>query len=120
MASSATMFASVADPVPLKKWDAGSVRVTGTRIHFNIVVGLYRRDGTVQDLLEALPDLSPATAHRLVAYYLEHQSEVDAWIEQIDREADEIWEKLEEIAPTKELRARLRAQLEERRAAASQ
>ena len=114
------MFEIAADPVPLEKWDDGSVRVAGTRLHYNVVVRLYQAEGTVEGLLVALPDLEIGAAHRLVAYYLEHRDSVDAWIAQIDREADDIWEDLERIAPTAHLRRRLKALLEERRAAAAE
>ena len=95
--------------MPLEKWDDGSIRVSGSRMHFNIMIRLYRQEGSVEGLREALPDLTLPVAHRLVAYYLAHREEVDVWIEQIDREADETWERFESEYPTKEWRERLKA-----------
>ncbi len=105
-----------ADPVPLEKWDDGSIRVSGSRMHFNIVIGIYQEEGSVEGLRGALPDLALPVAHRLVAYYLAHQHEVDAWMQQLEREADEIWEQFENEHPTREWRERLKARWAEMRA----
>ncbi len=114
------MFQIAADPVPLEKWDDGSVRVAGTRIHYYVVLEGYLNGDTPEDLVEAFPDLSVGTVYTLIGYYHAHQKQISGWLEQIERETEQIWDRLEEASPSQESRRRLKARLDERRAQAAQ
>ncbi len=109
------MFEIAADPVPLEKWDDGSVRVSGTRLHYYLFLQFYKAGDGPDDLLEAFPFLSLGTIHVLIGYYLHHQHELDEWLAKVQQEIDEIRERHPQDRALKE---RLLARMAERSAGA--
>ncbi|MGH2607859.1 MAG: DUF433 domain-containing protein [Tepidiformaceae bacterium] len=113
-------FDIAADPVPLNKWDDGSIRVSGTRLHYYLFLHFYRSGDGPEDLLEAFPFLDLGTIHVLIGYYLRHQKELDGYLAEVDREIEEIrkwWD--ERYPPDPGLKDRLLARMAERSAGAS-
>src|SRR5687767_10943008 len=60
----------------------GRPRIEGTRIPVWQIANLWNRGETAADLLEAYPRLTPAALHSALAYYFDHQTEVDAEIDE--------------------------------------
>ena len=117
MARSALATLELAAETPvLEKWKDGSIRVAGSRTPFDRFVELARAGESLDEMQEIFPSLSRATLHRLMAYYLDHRAEVDAWFEKLSAEAEELYAWFEERYPTAELRKRLKARLAETRA----
>ena len=58
----------------------GSIRVNGHRIGLQHVVYLYNEGYSPEMLREEFPTLALSVLHRVIAFYLEHQTEVDDWI----------------------------------------
>src|SRR5947208_2589558 len=86
------------DPVPLQKWDDGSIRIGGTRIHFYLVVGAYKLGAPPEKIANDMYlGLELADAYAVVAYYLRHKEEVDAYLKQIEEESQELRRKIEEV-----------------------
>lgn len=108
------MLAIDTDNVPLTKWDDGSVRVRGTRLHYYILLTTYLQGHTPEGLLEAFPFLDLATVRELTSYYERHKGAVDAWLAQINVEIDEIHAEHERSYPQTRLKERLLARLAER------
>ena len=79
----------VADPVPMTVDEHGMVRIAGTRVTLDTVVACYQQGDRAEDIVEGFPTLSLADVHAVIAYYLRHQEEVDAYIAQNEREGDE-------------------------------
>jgi uncharacterized protein (DUF433 family) len=105
------------DPPVLEKWKDGSIRISGTRIPFDRFVDAYTGGETAAQLRKTFPSLSLATIHRLLAYYLAHQTEVDAWFEQLSKEAEALY--AEHSRQTAASRERLKRKLAEARAPAA-
>lgn len=69
----------------------GSPIITGTRITIRTVAGYYQMGMTVDEILGALQHLTPAQIHSALAYYFDHQTEID---QDLRRQADiERWQK---------------------------
>src|SRR5262249_21758726 len=81
---------------PLRVDDAGAIRVGKTRVLFYLVVRAYQTGETPEGIVEMYDALSLADAHAAVAYYLRHKPEVEAYLEEYDRQAEEIRKKIEE------------------------
>jgi uncharacterized protein (DUF433 family) len=56
----------------------GAPVIDGTRITVRIIAGYYQMGMDVDETLAALPHLSHAQVHSALAYYFDHQNEIDA------------------------------------------
>lgn len=77
------------DPVPLETWEDGSIRVSGTRLHYYLFLQFGKAGNRPEDLGEAFPFLSLGTIHVLIGYYLQHQPELDTWLAELEHDAQE-------------------------------
>lgn len=57
--------------------------ITGTRFPVSSVVIHYQRGLTAEDILGDFPQLKPAQVYGALAYYFEHQQELDTEIENL-------------------------------------
>jgi uncharacterized protein (DUF433 family) len=82
--------------LPLKQDDDGTIRVSGTRVTLDTLIGFYRQGETPEELHEGFPTVALADIYAVIAYYLTHQTEVDAYLKQRNQEAERIrqeWER---------------------------
>jgi len=56
---------------------SGSPIIEGTRIPVRCIAGYYQIGMSVDDILISLAHLTPAQVHSALAYYFDHQDEVD-------------------------------------------
>lgn len=66
----------------------GFIRVVGHRIGLQHIVRFYSDGYSVEMLIEQFPTLSLPLIHKLIAFYLENQAEVDAYVARCDAEFD--------------------------------
>jgi len=98
--------------LPLHQDEDNNIRVSGTRVTLDTIIGFYRQGETPEDLHEGFPTVPLADIYAVIGYYLAHQDEVDAYLKQRDEEAERIRQEWEtrNPPPTKaELLARLEA-----------
>lgn len=55
----------------------GAARIEGTRVTVARVAGYYQMGMNVDEILGTLPHLTAAQVHSALAYYFDHQDEVD-------------------------------------------
>jgi|RifCSP16_2_1023846.scaffolds.fasta_scaffold54146_2 uncharacterized protein (DUF433 family) len=70
----------------------GKAALGNTRVRVNNVVFLHKQNKTPQEILVDYPDLSLAQVHSALAYYYDHQDEIDAELAR-DEGADERYER---------------------------
>jgi uncharacterized protein (DUF433 family) len=97
------------EPVPLREEPEGTVRVGRTRVTLDILLGAHKMGLTPEEIADSYQTLHLADIHAVIAYYLRHQTEVDAYLERRRREAEEIRRKIEEICPPDGFREKLLA-----------
>jgi uncharacterized protein (DUF433 family) len=73
------------------------VRVHGTRLTLDTVLGAYERGDTPDEIVEGFPSLSLADVHAIIAYYLRHREQVDAYIQEKGARGDEHRKKFEAL-----------------------
>ena len=56
----------------------GEPIIAGSRITVRHIVDMTEAGEAVEDILEAIPHLTPAQIHGALAYYFDHQEEIDA------------------------------------------
>jgi len=52
--------------------------IAGTRVTVRAIAGYYQMGMDVDAILLTLPHLTPAQVHSALAYYFDHQNEIDA------------------------------------------
>jgi uncharacterized protein (DUF433 family) len=96
-----------ADPVPLHVDAHGTVRVAGMRLTLDTVIALYRQGRTAEEIQRSFDGLLLADIHAVIAYYLHHQAELDAYLAERARIGEEIRRDLEARQGPSPLRQRL-------------
>ena len=101
---------------PLRVDPGGAVRVGKTRINLDLIVEEYQNGMTPEDMVRAYDTLLLADVYAVIAYYLRHLNEVQAYLKRRNAEADALRETIESERPRilrEELLARRRAKEEE-------
>jgi uncharacterized protein (DUF433 family) len=102
------------EAVPLKTDPHGAVRVGGTRVTLDTVIAAYRRGATAEEIARQFDVLRVDDVYAVLAYYLRHQQEVDAYLRERDEAAAQRRAQMEREFPPDRLRERLRARQEHR------
>ena len=109
--------------VPLRIEPNGAVRVSGpqTRVNFEFVVWSHKAGETPEQIQEALPTLELADIYAVIAYYLHHTEEVEAYMREVERAEEEAIADIDARYPDRHehmerIRARYAAMLQGRQA----
>jgi len=99
----------VVESIPLKTDAHGVVRIGETRVTLDTLVYEFEQGSTAEEIAYQFDMLNLADVYAVIAYYLRHQDEVKAYLQEQERQAIEIREKIEQQFPSKGLRERLLA-----------
>ena len=91
----AVSLSIAAQPVPLSVDGYGTVRVAGTRLTLDAVVDAFKRGDSPHEIVAAFPGLELADAYAVIAYYLRHRSDVEAYLLEQETKAAVIRQKIE-------------------------
>ena len=69
--------------------------MAGTRLTLESVVEAFRRGDSPQEIATAFPDLDLADAYAVIAYYLRHRRDVEAYLQEQEAKAAAIRQKVE-------------------------
>jgi uncharacterized protein (DUF433 family) len=103
------VLAIKSEPLPLRQETDGTVRVGGTRVTLDVVIGAFARGATAEEIVQQYPTLELADVYATIAYYLNHQPDVDAYLAQRRRDADALRAEIEAKCDTRDIRQRLLA-----------
>ena len=67
-------------PEFLSQDDHGDIRLRGHRVHLEHIVRHYNEGYSPEMLLGQFPTLTLALLHKVIAFYLENQTEVDVYV----------------------------------------
>ncbi|MEO7674236.1 MAG: DUF433 domain-containing protein [Pyrinomonadaceae bacterium] len=83
--------------VPLTFWKDGSIRLKGTRLLLDTVIGAHQRGDCPEEIFEAFPsnEYTVADIYAVLAYYLSHKVKVDNHLTKRKNKAEAIWKKIE-------------------------
>jgi len=99
----------VAEPPPLYATDGGVVRIKGTRVSLDTVIGAFRNGSTAEQIAYKYPSLNLADIYAVITYYLRHRQEVETYLAQQRQEANSIRQEVEERFSPSGVRERLLA-----------
>ncbi|NCQ70893.1 MAG: DUF433 domain-containing protein [Microcystis aeruginosa L111-01] len=83
-------LAILAEPAPLQANEDGAILVGKTRVTLDTVVSVFNQGATAEEIVNRYPSLNLADVYATIAFYLKHQSEVAAYLQQRQQQAQEI------------------------------
>jgi uncharacterized protein (DUF433 family) len=103
-------YQAQSDPLPLREDASGALRVGESRVLFELVIRAFQDGATPESIVQRYPTLSLSDVYAVVAHYLRHRDEVEAYLLERERLAGEILERAEGLhGDLGEIRARLLA-----------
>lgn len=99
----------LSEPPPLHRDQTGAVRVGGTRVTLDIVVGAWDDGADAEEIAARYDVLALADVHAALSYYLRHREEVEAYLSRRRQEAEQVRSENDRRFPPDAFRARLLA-----------
>lgn len=91
--------------IPFRKDEHGPIRVSETRVTLDTLMARYLQGETPETIHVGFPTVALADIYAVIAYYLAHQAEVEAYLAERRVQAAH-WRELLESTLTPEQRAR--------------
>ncbi len=84
---------------PIKIDQDGAARVGGTRVLLDLVIRAFHNGDTAEQIVDSYDTLALADVYAVIAYYLNHREEVDAYMRLREAEADALRREIEAHQP---------------------
>ncbi|MBD2134515.1 DUF433 domain-containing protein [Sphaerospermopsis sp. FACHB-1094] len=101
-------------PPPLEFTTDGVIRIGKTRVTLDTVIAVFKQGTTAEEIAYCYPSLKLANIYATIAFYLNHQQEVEVYLQQRQQQAQEIRKINEARFDSQGLRDRLLARKAER------
>ena len=75
--------------VPLKRLSDGSIRIGERRMLLYIVIQHYQQGYSAADIVDSFDTLKIGDVYAILAYYHQHQEEIDAYVKWIEDESEQ-------------------------------
>jgi uncharacterized protein (DUF433 family) len=109
-------LAILAEPAPLTTNPHGVVCVGGTRVTLDTVVAVFKQGSTAEEIVHRYPSLRLGDVYASIAFYLNHQQDVEEYLQQRQQQAQEIRQMNETRFDPQDLSDRLLSRQVERQA----
>ena len=83
------------------------MRVAGTRVTLDTIVGAYRQGRSAEEIAQDYPSVPKGAIYATIAYYLSAQEDVDAYLRARNDQAARVRAEVEQWSPSTGLRQRL-------------
>lgn len=104
-------FAVQPESPPLREDAAGAVRVGASRVLLELVIRAFQDGATPETIVQRYSTLALQDVYAVIAYYLRHRNEVDAYLSRREQKAEEVRQRIQnQQGDLSEIRARLLAQ----------
>lgn len=98
------------EPPPLRKESSGAIRVGASRVLLELVVEAFQDGATPETIVQRYSTLALEDVYAVIGYYLRHRSEVEAYLAEREKMADEVKSRWEvRNGDLSEIRSRLMA-----------
>ena len=81
--------------------------MSGTRVPLGTVVTQFKQGATAEEIVVQFDSLNLADVYAVIAFYLRHQNEVEAYLQERERISEQVRAEVERRFPSKGLRDRL-------------
>jgi uncharacterized protein (DUF433 family) len=97
-----------AEAPPLRQDDDGALRIGKTRVLLDLVIQAFQDGATSETIVQQYSALSLSDVNAVIAYYLRHGPEIDAYLAEREQGAQEIRKKIDaRQGDLSDIRARL-------------
>lgn len=100
--------------LPLAADADGVIRVGNTRVSLDTIIFAFNQGATPEEIVSQYTSLALADVYATISYYLQHQSEVEAYLRERAAQRDEVRRVNEARFQPEGIRARLLARQRER------
>jgi uncharacterized protein (DUF433 family) len=107
------MLTVQAEPAPLRTDEHGVIRVGESQVLLDVVIREFHNGACPEDIVSGYSTLELADVYAVIAYYLRHREEVDAYLQARREHAERLRQEIEAKQPD---RAQLRSKLLARKA----
>ena len=103
--------------IPLRMDEHGGIRVSGTRVTLDVIIARYQQGNSPEAIHESFDTVPVTDIYAIIAYYLAHRDELDAYLERRSEEAKRLRQETEASYTPKqrEFRERIRKLAEDQR-----
>jgi uncharacterized protein (DUF433 family) len=84
------------DAPPLRQDESGGLRVGASRVLLELVIRAFQDGATPEAIVQRYPTTTLADIYAVVAYYLRHQEEIEAYLGDRERRASDVRGRIEE------------------------
>ena len=104
-------FTAQVEAPPLREDAAGALRVGDSRVLLELVIRAFQDGATPETIVQRYSTLALPDVYSVIAYYLRHRTEVEAYLARREQEAEEVRQRIEsQQGDLSQIRARLLAQ----------
>jgi uncharacterized protein (DUF433 family) len=103
-------FAVKAEAPPIREDADGALRVGQSRVLVELVIRAFQAGATPESIAQRFPTAALKDIYSVIAYYLQHQAELDDYLAHREQLADEVQRRIQsQQGDLSEIRARLAA-----------
>src|SRR5437879_5564451 len=103
-------FTAQAEAPPLREDSAGALRVGDSRVLLELVIRAFQDGATPEAIVQRFSTLALPDVYAVIAYFLRHRGEIEAYLTQREQHADEARQRIEtQQGDLSDIRARLLA-----------
>jgi uncharacterized protein (DUF433 family) len=103
-------FSIQTETPPLREEADGALRVGKSRVLLELVIEAFQDGETPEGIVQRYTTLELSDVYAVIAYYLRHRDEVDSYLIERERGAEDLRKKIEsQQCDLSEIRARLQA-----------
>ena len=104
-------FVAQTETPPIHEDADGALRVGSSRVLLELVIRAFQDGATPETIVQRYPTLALADVYAVIAYYLRHQSEIEAYLSQREKKAEKLRQQIESYqGDLSDIRNRLRAE----------
>ena len=108
-------FTVQAETPPLREDASGALRVGDSRVLLELVIRAFQNGATPETIVQRYSTLALPDVYAVVAYYLRHPGEIEEYLAQREKMADDVRQRIEsQQGDLSEIRARLLARRQPR------
>lgn len=98
---------NLSEDIPLRLDAHGTIRVGNTRVTLSAVISCFDRGATPEAIVDSFNTLQLDDVYCVIGYYLRHEDEVRAYLQQERQEGEALQKSIEAKLPPSPLRERL-------------
>jgi uncharacterized protein (DUF433 family) len=97
--------------VPLEADTTGTIRIVGSRVTLDTIVTAFQCGSTSETIAQKFPTIPLADVYQVIAFYLQHQPEIDGYMANRRQEARCLRQTIEQGGDMRGIRARIQSRV---------